>query len=612
MSLYEMRNTVAGRVAGTLAAFALVLSLSFGGALNAQAQTEQELRDQIAQLTALIAQLQAQVGGSTSTPSTGDFNYTFTRNLTIGATGQDVLMLQKYLNRIAATQVAAVGAAGGPGTETSYYGPATGAAVKRYQELHRAEILAPLGLTAGTVNFGSSTRAFMNAEIAAGGSTTPGTPGTPGTGGDLKGGEGILEVYDLSGDASVNTGDTDVVYEFEVEAVDSDVAINRIDFVFNGRPWLLFDEVNLLVDGKEVGSLARERDYTRSGSDWRARFTGLDIVVREGNSVTFELEATAVSALRGSSTTETINVYLPELGVRGVDALGLVIYNEDGDLSTSTVTVDSNYGAGDLRIRKSSNSPKASTFETEDTAVVARFDVDARKGDMTLYTVEVTPALGGGATLRSLRLIEGSSTYTGRVSGGVYTFDFGRNGVSVREGRSVNFELEAVFNHAGTFQVGDVKVSGENVDYQSKSITETFTEGHTVVDENAAVITKVSSAYNPPVYASDGTTVVTQGSLILTFKVEAGDVDVTVATAGTGSAADKKVVYAAKGVSGNLAAALYDEDENAVSSDINVLAGTSQEFTLVYSFDSASNFPTPELEITNVDENPVSGIKVAK
>ncbi len=109
-------------VAG-FAGFAIALSLVLGAAAPAQAAT-------VAELQAMIATLQAQLSGA-STPA-ASVSYTFARNLTVGSTGADVKNLQVLLNANAATRVAVSGA-GSPGKETSTFGPATKAAVIKYQ-----------------------------------------------------------------------------------------------------------------------------------------------------------------------------------------------------------------------------------------------------------------------------------------------------------------------------------------------------------------------------------------------------------------------------------------------------------------------------------------------
>ena len=78
------------------------------------------------------------------------------RTLAPGDQNHDVLLLQKILNASPATQIAASGS-GSPGMENEYYGNKTTAAVRRFQSLHSAEILAPQGLTTPTGIVGSST-----------------------------------------------------------------------------------------------------------------------------------------------------------------------------------------------------------------------------------------------------------------------------------------------------------------------------------------------------------------------------------------------------------------------------------------------------------------------
>ncbi len=84
----------------------------------------------------------------------------FTRNLNIGSTGADVKRLQQFLN--AQGFVVAASGNGSAGNETSYYGPATFDAVKRFQEKYSSEILVPNGLTKGTGFFGPSTIKKIN------------------------------------------------------------------------------------------------------------------------------------------------------------------------------------------------------------------------------------------------------------------------------------------------------------------------------------------------------------------------------------------------------------------------------------------------------------------
>ncbi|MDE1975232.1 MAG: peptidoglycan-binding protein [Patescibacteria group bacterium] len=92
--------------------------------------------------------------------SNSQFSGTFTRSLTLGSTGSDVQALQVFLNNHGFL-VSSTGA-GSPGHETTYFGPATSAAVARFQNAYASQILTPVGLTKGTGYFGPSTIKAVN------------------------------------------------------------------------------------------------------------------------------------------------------------------------------------------------------------------------------------------------------------------------------------------------------------------------------------------------------------------------------------------------------------------------------------------------------------------
>tara|TARA_B100000508_G_scaffold60333_2_gene47538 strand:+ start:81683 stop:85054 length:3372 start_codon:yes stop_codon:yes gene_type:complete len=110
---------------------------------------------------------QAPTGGNNGGSSASVCPYTWTRSLTTGDSGADVLALQQFLNSDAATSIAASGV-GSAGNETDYFGGLTASAVAKFQDKYASEVLAPVGLSAGTGYFGSSTRAKANALCVSG------------------------------------------------------------------------------------------------------------------------------------------------------------------------------------------------------------------------------------------------------------------------------------------------------------------------------------------------------------------------------------------------------------------------------------------------------------
>lgn len=91
-------------------------------------------------------------------------NSAITKNLSYGLIDAEVKMLQKALNGLGFT-LAADGA-GAPGQETEYFGPRTRAALMKFQEVYKNEILVPLGIMNPTGFFGENTRAKLNALIS--------------------------------------------------------------------------------------------------------------------------------------------------------------------------------------------------------------------------------------------------------------------------------------------------------------------------------------------------------------------------------------------------------------------------------------------------------------
>ena len=88
-------------------------------------------------------------------------DFRFDANLSKGADNSDVRCLQIILNLDSDTRVTASGD-GSPGNETTTFGPATEAAVKKFQEKYRDDILTPAGLLSATGTVGPNTILKLN------------------------------------------------------------------------------------------------------------------------------------------------------------------------------------------------------------------------------------------------------------------------------------------------------------------------------------------------------------------------------------------------------------------------------------------------------------------
>jgi hypothetical protein len=392
----------------------------------AQAQTTEDLQQMINDLLAQVAELQAGLGGDVSAPAgaAGVCPYTWTRDLTNGSEGADVMKLQEFLNSYPDLRVSATGA-GSMGMETMYYGPATAAAVSKMQVMFRAEVLTPNGLVNPTGYFGASSRAKAN-DLCIADTTTGEEEGEEGTeeeeddSSDMTlGGEASLDTFEISeGDDAdeVQEGDEDVVVaELAIEFNDGDASISRIDFQFDvdtvSNPnadndvFDNLDEVSLWVDGDKVASMdASDEDDYLDEDDGTIRFSNLDIFAGEDDEITIMVAVSMQNNIDGLTASDEVEITVSANAMRFFDADGVATTEtSQGDLgdlvgggspaATETFTVSEEGSEEELDLASSSNEPDEQTLPLDETSneefAIFAFELDADDSDGDIEINEI-------------------------------------------------------------------------------------------------------------------------------------------------------------------------------------------------------------------------------
>lgn len=389
----------ASRAVVAVAAIAMAFSVF---AAPAKAQSTEDLQKMINDLLAQVAALQGKTG---SASAAGVCPFTWTRDLKTGASGADVKALQQFLNANADTRVAATGA-GSTGMETEYFGPATAAAVSKFQVMYRADVLTPAGLTNPTGFFGPGTRAKANALCVAssnGGSTTDDEEDEDSS--ELSGEADLTAVEISSADEDqIEEGAEDApVAELTVEFEDGDASISRVDVSIASTSvdaWDVLETVSLWVDGDMVAEEdASDEDNYLDEDDGTIRFSGLDIVAMEDE----ELDIVVAVTVQSNVDSDDLGAFTVSVdALRFFDADGVATTDSTtGDLGDSvTFTIEEAGFEDEVIVKSSSADPDATTFQVEndsksDFETVFTFDIDTDDSvnDIEIDSAVVTVAL---------------------------------------------------------------------------------------------------------------------------------------------------------------------------------------------------------------------------
>ncbi len=404
-------TTITKDIAAKLAVAFVALAFMFTAfAPAAQAQTTEELQAMINDLLAQVAALQG--GGSEAMSSSDVCPFTWTRDLSSGSTGADVMALQKFLNSDPDTRVAAAGSVGSAGMETDYYGPATAAAVSKMQVKYRAEVLSPAGLVNPTGYFGPSSRAKANSVCVAAPEMEEGEEGEEEeeeSGPKTMSGEASLDSFEIdeADDDELQEGAEDApVAEVTFEFTDGDAEISRIDVAFtpdggndgDDDPWDVFETFQLWVDGDMVAEKdADDEDDYLDEDDGSMRFSGLDLFAEEDEELEVVIAVTLQNSLDGVDNGETWNVQVD--AIRFFDADG-VATTENGTVGPDdfgdsvSFDIDEEGAEDELIAKTNSSDPDAATLQVEDdsksdwyTVFIFDLDTDDSENDIEINEI---------------------------------------------------------------------------------------------------------------------------------------------------------------------------------------------------------------------------------
>ncbi len=357
---------------------------------------------------------------SSSTAGAGQYvhhpavDFEFTRNLYIGSRGNDVKMLQMALNANADTQVAVSGA-GSPGNETEYFGPATRAAVVKFQ--------VKTGVTPALGYFYPLTRAEMNRKEAG----NPTEPSTPSNDGDLNVSEGDnpsddlfpegvvrfpITAFELDGEADVES----ITVRYNGDADEDDI----IDSVV-----ILDEDMNIVGDAESLNS------------DEEAE---IDVDLEVDGTVMLYV---AVNATSGGTAFDDND---------GLDfTFDVVEIEADGDVdglpvSGAEMTVQDNIDLGNVEVAVNHVSDSAMEIGSEEEEfVTVNIDANPDDNDDSVFVKTFRLENIGDGDLDDLDNIYvevDNDEFDAEIDGDYIVFNFG-NGFELEEGDDEDFEVYA-------------------------------------------------------------------------------------------------------------------------------------------------------------------------
>jgi len=397
--------------------------------------------------------------------ATGSCGFTYTRNLTLGSTGADVVALQTYLEGKGTLVIPA-------GVSKGYFGPLTRSALASYQ--------ASAGIAPAVGYFGPITMGRVTADCVV---TGGGDNNNGGNNADLKGGEASLTDYDRDSkytNEDLEEGDTAMVFGAEFDVEDGDARIERIDVQVQAatanvedEPWKQIESIALYINGEMVDEMDvdDEDDWSEengvsslsTNDAYEIRFSGLSEVVREDETAEIEIEITASDRIDDGDLDSTWSIFIPENGIRAIDGEGIDQYTGDEDEVTE-FTIEA-ADDGDLSIRESDDDPDSAILivDEDDDSVdyeVFRFEINNEDADIFLNEMTIIASTSDDdiddVISQLMVMIDGEEfDYdTASTSAGIgeFVFEFEDNDdeIPVEEDEDIEVVVMVEFNQTGS------------------------------------------------------------------------------------------------------------------------------------------------------------------
>ncbi|MAF59590.1 hypothetical protein CL631_01945 [bacterium] len=462
------------RVAAVVIAVAMIFSVSFAlTATKAHAVTLSELVELFIALGVIgpdKAEQARSVLASQESGSTGGNGFTFTKSFSQGDSDSEVKEIQKFLNTDSDTQVAASGV-GSAGNETNFFGGLTKAAVIKFQEKYASEVLAPVGLSAGTGYWGSSSRAKANAlntGSSSSGSTDSGSTDSGSTdSGSTSTGTG-LSVASVSQPANTLAPDSAARVPFTKVALtassDGDIVVNNITVERTGlAPDAVFANVALMdEDGNLIG-------LTKTLNSNHQAKVGTDFTVKAGTTKV----VTVVANMAADNSTRDGTV--AKLEVVSVNTSATV--SGSLPLVGASHTINASLAIGAATLNRGVDDPNASdTLEIGETGYTFQaIRVTAGSAeDIRLRNVRWNQTGSAGSEdLDNVVVVVDGTEYATEVSsdGKFYTANFG-SGIVIAKGLNKQFSIKGDLvggpNRTAIFDIDkniDIYITGETFGY---------------------------------------------------------------------------------------------------------------------------------------------------